>query len=78
MKPTDYYFICTKMCDHMVSWGNEAEDSASESKLLTSKTSSKMSGGLNSSKTLFPVGKASPLMDSGAAHHKGDASLCKR
>lgn len=78
MKPADCYFICKKDVWSHSLLGNEAKDSATESKLPKSKTSSKMSRELNLSKTPVPVGKASPLTDSGAAHHKGDNSLCKR
>lgn len=78
MKPADFYFVCkTDVWSHSL-LGNEAKDRATESKIPPSKTSSKMSRELNPSKTLFPVGKSSPLTDNGAAHHKGDASLCKR
>lgn len=76
MKLSD--FICKKdVWSHSLS-GNEAKDSATESKVPKSKNKSEISRELNLTKTLFPVGKASPLMDSGAAHHKGVASLCKR
>lgn len=75
MKPADFYFICKKdVWSHNLS-GNEAKDSATESKLPKSKTSSEMSRELNLSKTVFPVEKPSTHPDSGAAHHKGDASL---
>lgn len=75
MKPADFYLICKKdVWSHNLS-GNEAKDSAIESKLPKSKTSSEMSRELNLSKTVFPVEKPSIHMDSGAAHHKGDASL---
>lgn len=54
--------------------GNEAKDNATESKLSKPKTSLEMNREINLSKALFPVGKASPLTDSGAAYHKGGAS----
>lgn len=53
--------------------GNETKDSTTESKLLKSKTSLEMSRELHSSKTLLPVGKTSPLKNSGAAHPNNDA-----
>lgn len=54
--------------------GNEAKDNATESKLSKPKTSLEVNREINLSKALFPVGKASPLTDSGAAYHKGGAS----
>lgn len=74
MKPADFYSVCNKdVWSHRL-LGNEAKDNTTESKLSEPNTSLEIYRELNPSKALFPVGKASPLTDSGAAYHRGGAS----